>query len=376
MAIIPKDKFIELLKATEVRKVDYKRDQYLLNNENLKSKFIKDILCITNSPGDDGYIVLGVKSDKGQPRLVVGIDSHHDSSILESIVNGIIEEPIQFEYYPLSYKGNRCALIHIPVSKSRPHWPKRNLGILKKHMFYTRRASANKEASFAEIREMFLSAIRISEVARQKIKSSRHIVDELIDFSHDERIPAMYKMLKNVAKKAGFQDYRSIQGTYLSSQRQQFAIIRSLNSLISEFSVIMYPWNVKGNTIPFSRGKIDYFSEIKYTSYKPRTGRVTAQIKSRIKQSTIIHISYKNIYTTALQKRPYTPTPGLYFANEWKESWGKVMKWEDHRLAVVEDKAAYAKKTKYEFFLPNVASQDELKERLEMTLKWINDNIG
>jgi hypothetical protein len=137
----------------------------------------------------------------------------------------------------------------------------------------------------------------------------------------------------------------------------------------------MYPWNVKGNTIHFSRGNVDYFSEIKYTSYKPRTGRVTAQIKSRIKQSTIIHISYKNIYTTALQKWPYTLTSRLYFANEWRESWGKVMKWEDHRLAVVEDKAAYSKKTKYEFFLPNVTSQDELKERLEMTLKWINDNI-
>jgi hypothetical protein len=222
---------------------------------------------------------------------------------------------------------------------------------------------------------MFLSAIRISEVAQKKIKSSRHIVDELIDMSLDERESAMYKMLKNVARKAGFQDYRSIQGTYLISQRQQFAIIRSLNSVISEFSFIMYSWNVKGNTIPFSRSNVDHFSKIKYSSYEPRTGRVTAQIKSRIKQSCIIHISYKNIYTTALQKWPYTPRSGLYFTNEWKEPWGKIMKWEGDKLVHKGEKVAYVKKAKYEFFLPNVTSQDELKERLEMILKWINTNI-
>jgi hypothetical protein len=204
MTINAKSKFAELLNATEIRKVEYKSEQYRLDNKALKSKFVKSILCIANAPGGDGYVVLGVKCEKGKPREVVGITTHHDSSTLESIVNGVVEEPIQFEYYPLVHNRKKCALLHIPTSRSRPHWPKRDFGILKKHIFYTRRASANKEASFAEIREMFLSAIRISEVARQKIKSSGHIVDELIDLSHDERIPAMYKMLKNVVKKLAF----------------------------------------------------------------------------------------------------------------------------------------------------------------------------
>jgi predicted HTH transcriptional regulator len=116
-----KELFVDLLALTEVRKVDYKRDQYLLDDENLKSKFIKDIVCIANAPGDDGYILLGVKSDKGKPREGVSISGHYDSSDLEAIVNGVIDPPIQFEYYPLNYKGSECALFHIPKSKAKLH---------------------------------------------------------------------------------------------------------------------------------------------------------------------------------------------------------------------------------------------------------------
>jgi predicted HTH transcriptional regulator len=118
-----KELFVDLLALTEVRKVDYKRDQYLLDDENLKSKFIKDIVCIANAPGDEGYILLGVESEKGKPRKVVGISHHYDSSDLEAIVNSVIEPPIQFEYYPLNYKGAECALFHIPMTcppKRRP----------------------------------------------------------------------------------------------------------------------------------------------------------------------------------------------------------------------------------------------------------------
>ena len=85
--------FTMLIKSTEVRKTDFKKTQYLLDNENLKSKFVKDILCMANAPGKDGYILLGVREEKGRPCEVVGISCHHDSSELEQIVNGVVEEP-------------------------------------------------------------------------------------------------------------------------------------------------------------------------------------------------------------------------------------------------------------------------------------------
>ena len=69
--------FTMLIKSTEVRKTDFKKTQYLLDNENLKSKFVKDILCMANAPGKDGYILLGVREEKGRSREVVGISCHH-----------------------------------------------------------------------------------------------------------------------------------------------------------------------------------------------------------------------------------------------------------------------------------------------------------
>lgn len=96
--------FEALLGSGEQRKTDFKRDQYRLDNENLKSQFVKDILCMANAPGDDGYIVLGVKSEKGKPGQVIGISNHHDSADLAGIVNSVVEAPIQFNITLLSIK--------------------------------------------------------------------------------------------------------------------------------------------------------------------------------------------------------------------------------------------------------------------------------
>ncbi|GAI23070.1 unnamed protein product, partial [marine sediment metagenome] len=176
--------FAELLRTTELRKVEFKERQYRLDNDVLKSHFVKDILCMANAPGEDGYILLGVRE---KPREVVGISNHHDSAVLAEIVTGVVEEPIHFEYFPLTHKGKRCVLLRIPSSPARPHWPKRDFGILRKHVFYTRRAAGNTEASTSEIREMFLSTIRVSDVARRRVAPTPHILDELASFDLGKR---------------------------------------------------------------------------------------------------------------------------------------------------------------------------------------------
>ncbi len=68
-------KFSELLNTTELRKVDFKEQQYRLDNDYFKSQFVKDVLCMANTPGEDGYILIGVKSERGKPREVKSISS-------------------------------------------------------------------------------------------------------------------------------------------------------------------------------------------------------------------------------------------------------------------------------------------------------------
>jgi len=295
--------FDELLQATEIRKIDYKRDQYRLDNDFLKSQFIKDVLCIANAPGDDGYILLGVESEKGKPREVVGISKHYDSSDLEQLVNSKIESPIQFDYCALKYKGLDCALIHIPHSKARPHWPKADFHILKKHVFYTRRASGNRDATMPEIRDMFIETLRVSETAARKMKASPHVIDELADMSLDERKNAMFNMLKRVAKNIGLKKYVLIMRSSLRSPKPICALVNMpSNKLISEYAVFMYPWTPGRDVIRnISRGVIE---RSPYT-VAIKIGSVT---RKRLSESSPIHISYKNINTKALERQPFSST--------------------------------------------------------------------
>jgi hypothetical protein len=362
--------FVQLLSTTELRKVDFKRDQYRLDNEVLKSKFIMDIVCIANAPGGDGYIMLGVESEKGKPRKVVGVAFHHDSSDLEAIVNGVIEEPIHFEYYPLKYQGKECALLFIPSSKARPHRPKRNYGILTSKVFYTRRASGNRAASIQEIREMCLETVRISDIAHLKAKSSPHIIDELADLDLDDRKLAMYKMLKSIAPKIPLTRYRSIIRSSLPFPKQVCVLTRHVSlKAIHEYAIFVYPWIAKRENIISSRYEVQ--NVIKGSGIVKKT----TDIRARLDGINLIHISYKNIYTKGLEKRPFWST-GYWFANEWKEPWGRAIKWEDDAPQFIKDKMYYTKKYKYEFFLANVISKADLKERLEKLLVWSDTNIG
>lgn len=352
--------FAELLKTTELRKVDFKAGQYRIDNEHFKSEFIKDILCIANAPGNDGYILLGVKRAGGKPPVVVGISNHHDSSDMEEIVNGVIEGPIQFEYYPVKYGGKDCALIHIPPSKAKPHWPKKNYGILKMHVIYTRRASGNRLASIQEIRDMCIESIRVSDIASRKARSSKHIVDEFASYDIKERTQHMYKVLRSIAPKMALMQYRSV--SYSGSSKQTCALVTSSGSKkVHHLAIIMYPWTVKRNNIRATRYDIINLTEADGPS------KLRPDIKARLIESMFVHISYKTIYTKALENKPFqTLNYWVGFANEWKESWGKVMKWEPYHAQ---------KKPEYEFFLANVTSKAELKEQLEKLLAWVDSNV-
>lgn len=371
--------FESLLKTTEVKKIDFKESQYRLDNDVLKSEFVKDILCMANASGDEGYILLGVKSEKGQPREVVSISGHHDSSDLEAIVNGVIDPPIQFEYHPIKYKGKECALFYIPKSKAKPHWPKRDYGILKRRVIYTRRSSGNREASIQEIREMCIETIQISDIAQRKMKTSRHVVDELRDMSLDNRKAAMYKMLKTVARKVGLVKYQSVKSISTYSPGQVCALAGSISDKSARlYTILMYPWSAKLDDITVARSKIG-----RVISGSIKTN-LKAPLRDSLEESTLVHIAYKDIYTKAMESRYDIYLHNLFsFANAWKEPWGRIIKLEADIPEVHEEiirgkkrsQTSYLKKARYEFFVPNVTSKVELQDRLEKLLTWVASNI-
>lgn len=124
-----KELLAELLQGTELQRVDFKRAQCRLDNEALKLRFVRDILRIEGTEGPSYYILLDVKTGRnGSPGEAVSVPDHYDGSDLEPIANCLIDDSIQFEYYPLMYQGNECALLHIPTSKAEPRWPQTDHG--------------------------------------------------------------------------------------------------------------------------------------------------------------------------------------------------------------------------------------------------------
>lgn len=363
--------FTELLKAIEIRKIDYKREQYRLDTNHNKSLFIKDILCITNAPGGDGHILLGVKSEKGKLSEVVGVSKHHDSSDLEQLVNSKITEPIHFEYYRLKYKGLDCALIHIPQSKSRPHWLKEGFGILKQYVFYTRRASGNRPASIPEIREMFLSSIPISDLAHRKARATGHFADEWKDMSSDDRKAAMYKTLKSTASKLHLTKYYPLTAAYVTGEAGALVTDKNKKS-VNDYYIFMYPWTAKKDDVIRTHWRIESFIK------GPQSTQFRPLIRRRLGGSALVHISYKNICTKALEQGYDTRLDMLYkFANAWNEPWGTIIKWEANIPIITEHPSkkkfttTYQKKEQYEFFIPNVTSKAELQDCLEKLIAWV-----
>jgi hypothetical protein len=345
--------FKELLNTAELRKVDFKQSQYRLDNDQLKSQFVKDMLCMANASGEDGYILLGVKE---KPRKVVGISHHYDSAKLAQIVAGVIEEPIHFEYFPIKYKSMECALLYIPLSNARPHWPKKNYGILKKHVFYTRRASGNVEASLSEIRAMFMSAIRFSDVAQSKAKKTPYVIDELANMDIDDRELTMYKMLKSIAPKVHLTNYYAIHSSYVSGQIGAL-VANKTTTAVYDYAIFMYPLTAKLKDLILSHRHVDSI----LGGY--RSMKVNSRIKKRLERSRLVHIAYKTTYTKALETKTSLSIGG-WFANAWHESWGSVIKW-----------GQPTGNERYEFFLPNISSKAELKDCLEQFLIWADTNI-
>jgi predicted HTH transcriptional regulator len=153
---ITKHLFAQILFSNEADKIDFKRDQYPLENDRQKSEFIKDIVSIANTQGDgSGYIVLGIKSEPNGSKVRFGIKNHHDDAMLQQIVKDKVNPPPTFIYNPYQEENLSFGIIVIPKSKNRPHVIIKDYGILKRNAVYVRRGSSTDEAAREELEEMF-----------------------------------------------------------------------------------------------------------------------------------------------------------------------------------------------------------------------------
>ena len=142
----------ELLERQESDDLDFKSKQYNLDNARQRSKFVKDIIAMANTPRiGPAYILLGVTEHAGRATSVRGVNKHPDEANLWSIVSGRVEPAPKFTYRQVSYEGKELGLIEIPNEQPGIIMSRDDVGVLRKGAVYVRRNSTNTEADSSEI---------------------------------------------------------------------------------------------------------------------------------------------------------------------------------------------------------------------------------
>ena len=146
-------KLIEnLLNRQESDDLDYKSGQYNFASNHGKSRFIKDIVAMANTPRSGlAYILVGVQEQSGKVRTTTEVTDHPDEAMLGSIITGKVEPTPRFRYRQIVYDGVTLGLIEIPCNQPVPIMPRTDYGVLRRGCVYMRRNTQNTEADKTDL---------------------------------------------------------------------------------------------------------------------------------------------------------------------------------------------------------------------------------
>lgn len=146
------------LEEGESEFVDFKEDGYVLDTNERRACFVKDILALSNScegPGDVRHIFVGVRRDAhGGNHSYPGVAQHPDDANLQNLMRDWTNTAPRFSYVVLPYGGASLGVyelqggIHMPCV---PHSTKTTGNILWGGVVYVRHGSRNDVATPEEI---------------------------------------------------------------------------------------------------------------------------------------------------------------------------------------------------------------------------------
>ena len=143
-----------LLKRQESDNLDFK-SKYNFDNAERKSKFIKDIVAMANTPrSGPAYILVGVQEQSGKITGIPGVANHPDEAELGRIVSGKVAPVPRFTYRQVPYKVVELGLIEIPCNQPVPVVTRNDYGVLRKGSVYLRRNTQNTEADSEDIKRI------------------------------------------------------------------------------------------------------------------------------------------------------------------------------------------------------------------------------
>jgi hypothetical protein len=143
--------------SKENNKFDFKKEWYDLKNEIKMYEFLKDISAIINTPGPDGFIVIGFDDKaKNYSNSVFSDSNLKDKNEIVGIINRRIEHAFEINIHDIEIEGHKLSVIHIPPSTKKPHFI-RNYKTRKKeeqHRIFIKNDTTTKIAGRDDLERM------------------------------------------------------------------------------------------------------------------------------------------------------------------------------------------------------------------------------
>lgn len=161
----------------ENEKIEFKQELSLATKQQ-RAEFARDISAIANTPGNEGYLVIGVIDARKRPanrakEYIVGFTCPDKDELYRQMMESLNEYiyPVpkislkEFVYQPTEKK---ISVIVIAKSYARPHFIRKTCAGIEANDIYIRRGSACAKANPHEIEQMY--------------KSQRQII--IVNFTH------------------------------------------------------------------------------------------------------------------------------------------------------------------------------------------------
>jgi len=151
--------FEEILKRPESETLDFKRKLYDFSDKDKYPEFVKDLLCLANTPREScAYIVFGVSWTPEGGAVPHPLSTQPDDArIIDQSRAAPIVPTLAARYLPVLHDGQSFGILEIPVNKQtgRPYLPTKTLGNqIRREQLYLRSGSQNVEATFDDSRRV------------------------------------------------------------------------------------------------------------------------------------------------------------------------------------------------------------------------------
>jgi hypothetical protein len=141
-----------LLKRHESDTFDFKRELHDFSVAEGREAFIKDIVCLANTPrSESAYLVFGVDYTLENGVVPVGLVRQEDGAkIVDQLSDKYVQPRPRVRYSPVCRNGKLYGILEIPVQTdvARPFLPTREFAGMKRGELWLRRDSKNDKADY------------------------------------------------------------------------------------------------------------------------------------------------------------------------------------------------------------------------------------